>query len=759
MPRRRKRARFEQLTEFERGRIIGLREAGLSYRAVASRVQRNSSTVMRVWKQWTDECRTTRKSGSGPRNVTSARDDRHLVRMARTDRTASSRQLAALWSIATGVSLCASSIRRRLLQCGLRARTPLYRIPLTHDHRRLRLQWANQHRDWRADWQHVVFSDESRFNLWYHDGRIRVRRYAGERHLPECIIERHSGRTPGVMVWGAIAYHRRSQLLRIVGNLNSNRYIREVLQPEAVPFLQSLPGAVFQQDNARPHTARIVKSFFAAQQVQLLPWPACSPDMSPIEHVWDVIGRRLARDPRPVASADELWLLPQREMANNQSVRRHLDAFTRGRIIGKLEEGRSVTSVAAEFGIAHSIVSRLWRQFQTTGTAIRGFSSGRPRGTTPADDRYIALQARRNRRQTAGEIARHTTQATGRPISRFTVARRLHGGGLFARRPVRCVPLTPAHRRRRSLWCREHRNWRDNEWGRVLFTDESRFSLSCDSRHIHIWTERGTRNNPFNIIKRDCFGGRGVLVRADIMLGSRTDLHISQGGSSPGTAIVTRFECLYFCKHRLRVWLISDNFIFQSKYLYFSKYRLLINCIFLSFVFGIWGSENPHEYREAQRDFPKVNVWCGLMHDRVTRPFFFYRKDGVISRIHRHVGKLRISTTRRASAACLFATRWLQQPHWGTIVRSSLNDHFIGRWIGRGGPIPWPPRSPDISPLDFLFWGFVKDNVYRRRVSNIDDLKARITTAIASVDADMLSGTWREIDILRATKGTHVEVH
>ncbi|GFT33757.1 transposable element Tcb1 transposase [Trichonephila clavipes] len=115
-------------------------------------------------------------------------------------------------------------------------------------------------------------------------------------------------------------------------------------------------------------------------------------------------------------------------MANNQSVRRHLDAFTRGRIIGKLEEGRSVTR-----------------------TAIRGFSSGRPQRTTPADDRYIVLQARRNRRQTAGEIARHTTQATGRPISRFTVARRLHGGGLFARRPVRCVPLTPAHRRRRSL--------------------------------------------------------------------------------------------------------------------------------------------------------------------------------------------------------------------------------------------------------------------------------------------------------------------
>ncbi|GFX54977.1 transposable element Tcb2 transposase [Trichonephila clavipes] len=111
--------------------------------------------------------------------------------------------------------------------------------------------------------------------------------------------------------------------------------------------------------------------------------------------------------------------------------------------------------------------------------------------------------ARRNRWQTAGEIARHTTQVTGRPISRFTVARRPHGGGLFARRPVRCVPLTPAHRRRRSLWCLEHWNWRDNEWGRVLFTDDSRFSLSSDSHRILIWRERGSRNYPSNIIERD----------------------------------------------------------------------------------------------------------------------------------------------------------------------------------------------------------------------------------------------------------------
>ncbi|GFV84928.1 transposable element Tc1 transposase [Trichonephila clavipes] len=141
----------------------------------------------------TDEGRTAEKSGSGPQNVTSARDDRRLERIAQTNRTASSRQLAAQWSTTTRVALCASSIWRRLLQRGLRARIPLCRIPLTQNHRHLRLHWANVHRSWRADWQQVVFSDKSRFNLWHHDGRIRVRCYAGERHILECIIERHSG--------------------------------------------------------------------------------------------------------------------------------------------------------------------------------------------------------------------------------------------------------------------------------------------------------------------------------------------------------------------------------------------------------------------------------------------------------------------------------------------------------------------------------------------------------------------------------------
>ncbi|GFW82321.1 uncharacterized protein TNCV_3818021 [Trichonephila clavipes] len=73
--------------------------------------------------------------------------------------------------------------------------------------------------------------------------------------------------------------------------------------------------------------------------------------------------------------------------------RNHLDDFTGGRMIGKLEEGRTVTSVAAEFGINKSVVSRPWKAFQTTGTAVRKVGGGRPRTTTARDDRYISQQA------------------------------------------------------------------------------------------------------------------------------------------------------------------------------------------------------------------------------------------------------------------------------------------------------------------------------------------------------------------------------
>ena len=89
-----------------------------------------------------------------------------------------------------------------------------------------------------------------------------------------------------------------------------------------------------------------------------------------------------------------------------------------------------------------------------------------------------------------------------------------------------------------------------------------------------------------------------------------------------------------------------------------------------------------------------------------------------------------------------------------------LDATFPNRWIGRESQTPWPPRSPDITPLDFFLWGYVKDKVFSTPVPDITDLKARITDDFATITEDMLENKWREIDyrlhILRAAKGAHV---
>ncbi|GFU93650.1 transposable element Tcb1 transposase [Trichonephila clavipes] len=137
---------------------------------------------------------------------------------------------------------------------------------------------------WAAAWNEVVFTDESRICLQHHDGRFQVWRHRGERMLNSCIMHRHTGPAPSIMVWCDIGYHSRTPLVCIAGTLNSQRYISEVLEPVLFPYLQGL-AAIFQQDNARPHVARIVQRFFVNHQIELLPWPALSESFADIKHV------------------------------------------------------------------------------------------------------------------------------------------------------------------------------------------------------------------------------------------------------------------------------------------------------------------------------------------------------------------------------------------------------------------------------------------------------------------------------------------
>ncbi|UYV62840.1 hypothetical protein LAZ67_2002122 [Cordylochernes scorpioides] len=300
MPGHRKRRQFKQTDAFTRGMVIGLKRVG------------NVAIYRNV----------------GATRVTSARVDRRILRQAVAAPQATCTAILQHVQDTLDHSISTRTISSRLVANGLHSCRPLRRLPLTPPNRRQRLEWCRARSTWMTEWHRVVFSDESRFCLSSDSRRVRVWRRRGERSNPAAIVERPTVRQRGIMVWGAIAYDSRSPLLRIQGNITAQRYVDDVLRPVTLPYLQGVPNALYKQDNARPYTARISQQ--ALQDVQMLPWPPYSPDLSPIEHVWDIIGRRLHALPQP-RSEDELWQMVEREWRSipQDAIRTLIDSLPR----------------------------------------------------------------------------------------------------------------------------------------------------------------------------------------------------------------------------------------------------------------------------------------------------------------------------------------------------------------------------------------------------------------------------------------------
>ena len=253
--------KMPRLTNIERGRAIGMLQSNLSASAVARRLNCDPSTITRLQERYRATGSTQDRPRSGQPRVTTRRQDVYIRTAHLRDRfrtaTSTSRQL-----VGRRGQVSADTVRRRLRSGGLQARRPYVGPRLSRVHRQRRLNWARIHqRLTRRQWGNVVFSDESRFTLSRADGRSRVWRRPGERYADACVLEADRWGGGSVMVWGAFSNDYRTPLHFFNGHVNAGTY-QQVLQTHIVPlFRRHQHLQAFQQDNARPHTARATTVF------------------------------------------------------------------------------------------------------------------------------------------------------------------------------------------------------------------------------------------------------------------------------------------------------------------------------------------------------------------------------------------------------------------------------------------------------------------------------------------------------------------
>lgn len=287
------------LSDIEKAQITILKRQGLSNRKIAAEINRSARVVNNFLKKGENYGRKDPTKGNTKLNQ---RQKNQFLALASTGQHTVNEMITQI-----GLPIKKSRGCKILNSSGNFKYTKRQKIPsLRPHHIEARMAWARKYMSWSTEWTNVVFSDEKKFNL---DGPDGFQYYWHDlRKEPQLFKKRNFG-GGSLMLWAGFSMYGRTHLVKCDGRMNSQKYI-DMLDTELINFTDDRMDGdfVFQQDNAAIHVSRQSRAWFDDKEIELLDWPACSPDLNPIENLWGILARRVYANGLQYASINELYV-------------------------------------------------------------------------------------------------------------------------------------------------------------------------------------------------------------------------------------------------------------------------------------------------------------------------------------------------------------------------------------------------------------------------------------------------------------------